>query len=130
MRMGVSASTSTSMIDGRAALHLIRGVTNGGKVFRPSDWPERLAGVIALFVREKKPAVGLAAYSFAVPLVEEGVRCLSVAPELASVCPEAFDFVIRFAADNALPVQTRYRAGSSSAGKTNQAAAQTTCGAV
>ncbi|WP_258187677.1 DUF3579 domain-containing protein [Trinickia symbiotica] len=128
MTMGVSASTST--IDGRAAFHLIRGVTQGGKVFRPSDWPERLAGVIALFVREKKPAVGLAAYSFAVPLVEEGVRGLSVAPELASVCPEAFDFVIRFAADNALPVQTRHRAGSDGADKADQAPAQTTCGAV
>lgn len=121
---------SKSPIDPQAAYHLVRGVTHGGKVFRPSDWPERLAGVIALFVREKQPGVGLAAYSLAVPHVEEGIRCLSVAPELSSACPEAFDFVIRFAADNALPVETRYRAGSDKADDLDQAGAQITCGAV
>lgn len=126
----MSTSKSESMIDRQAAFHLVRGVTYEDKVFRPSDWPERLAGVIALFVREKRPTVGLAAYSFAVPLVEGGIRCLSVAPELLSACPEAFDFVMRFAADNALPVHTGYRTDGDEAGNVDQAGAQTTCGAV
>ena len=85
--------------------HRIAGVTRDGKPFRPGDWAERLAGVITLFVKEKRPASSVAATWLAVPFVKGGVRCLSVSPQLAKVCPEAFDFVMRFACDNELVVE-------------------------
>ena len=85
-------------------VHRIVGMTHGGKPFRPGDWAERLAGVITLFVRERRPGCSVAATWLAVPLVQEGVRCLNVAGDLAEICPEAFEFVMRFAKDNELPV--------------------------
>ncbi|RDU97946.1 DUF3579 domain-containing protein [Trinickia dinghuensis] len=88
---------------GRAG-HRIVGVTHGGKQFRPGDWAERLAGVITLFVKERRPGRGVASTWLAIPFVDAGVRCLSVSGELAEICPEAFEFVMRFAEDNELPV--------------------------
>ncbi|MGG1946981.1 DUF3579 domain-containing protein [Trinickia sp. NRRL B-1857] len=90
----------------RIDTHRIVGVTHGGKVFRPGDWAERLAGVIVLFVKERRPGSAVASTWLAVPLVEAGVRCLSVSGELAEICPEAFEFVMRFASDNELPVRS------------------------
>lgn len=93
----------------RNPAHLIVGITHGGKTFRPGDWAERLAGVIALFVKEKRPGRNLAATWLAVPFVDNGTKCLTVSGELADICPEAFDFVMRFAADNELPVEAGVR---------------------
>jgi len=89
----------------RHRTHLILGITPGGKTFRPGDWAERLAGVITLFVKEKRPGRNLASTWLAVPFVDDGVKCLTVSDELAEICPEAFEFVMRFAADNGLPVE-------------------------
>ena len=82
----------------------IIGTTHGGKPFRPGDWAERLAGVITLFVKERKPGCSVASAWLAVPFVDGGHRCLRVSAALAETCPEAFDFVMRFARDNDLPV--------------------------
>jgi hypothetical protein len=82
----------------------IIGTTHGGKPFRPGDWAERLAGVITLFVKERRPGCSVASTWLAVPFVEAGVRCLSVSADLARTCPDAFEFVMRFAKDNELPV--------------------------
>jgi hypothetical protein len=101
-------------LDGRARSGCrIAGITRDGKPFRPGDWAERLAGVIALFVKEKRPGSSVAATWLAVPLVEGGVRCLSVSPRLADVCPEALEFVMRFADDNGLVVRADGDAASS-----------------
>lgn len=89
----------------RNPAHRIIGITRGGKTFRPGDWAERLAGVIALFVKEKRPGRDRASTWLAVPFVDEGIKCLTVSGELAEICPEAFEFVMRFAADNELPVE-------------------------
>lgn len=85
--------------------HRIIGITHGGKPFRPGDWAERLAGVITLFVRERRPGCSVASAWLAVPLVDNGVRCLNVSGDLAGICPEAFEFVMRFAEDNELQVR-------------------------
>jgi hypothetical protein len=91
--------------DHRTGGHLIVGMTHAGKPFRPGDWPERLAGVIALFVKERRPGSSVASTWLAVPLVGGGARCLHVSGELAQICPEAFEFVMRFAEDNELQVR-------------------------
>lgn len=88
----------------RAALRIV-GITHEGKPFRPGDWAERLAGVITLFVKERRPGRSVAATWLAVPFVDGSLKCLIVAGELADVCPEAFDFVMRFAKDNELRVE-------------------------
>jgi hypothetical protein len=86
--------------------HRILGITHDGKVFRPGDWAERLAGVITLFVKERRPARCVASTWLAVPFVDGSIKCLTVSEELADVCPEAFEFVMRFAEDNALLVRS------------------------
>ncbi|VWB63607.1 PhnO [Burkholderia pseudomultivorans] len=95
--------TEQDRIDG----YLIRGVTRAQKTFRPSDWPERLAGVITLFVGERRPGHPGALTRLAMPVVAGGVKCLFVSGELRSVCADAFDFAMQFAADNDLPVEVR-----------------------
>lgn len=93
----------------RPPAHLIVGITRGGKTFRPGDWAERLAGVIALFVKERRPGRDAAATWLAVPFVDDGIKCLTVSGELAQICPEAFEFVMRFATDNELQVEEGLR---------------------
>lgn len=87
--------------------HTIIGTTPSGSAFRPGDWAERLAGVITLFVKERRPGGSVASTWLAVPFVHGGVKCLGVSAELADVCPEAFEFVMRFAVDNELTVEAR-----------------------
>lgn len=52
---------------GRLDGFLIRGITHAQKTFRPSDWPERLAGVITLFVGERRPGYPCALTRLACP---------------------------------------------------------------
>ncbi|TDY16666.1 uncharacterized protein DUF3579 [Paraburkholderia sp. BL6665CI2N2] len=84
--------------------YLIRGVTSQHTLFRPGDWAERLRGVITLFVGERCPGNHIASTPLAMPVVEQDVKCLRVARELGRICPDAFDFVMRFASDNDLTV--------------------------
>lgn len=88
---------------------LIQGVTLAGKTFRPSDWPERLAGALSSF-RPRRGAAGNAigahiGYSpYCVPQVIEGIKCVIVNEALRDLAPMAWDFVMHFARDNALQV--------------------------
>ncbi|MDN7184087.1 DUF3579 domain-containing protein [Caballeronia sp. SEWSISQ10-4 2] len=86
---------------------LINGLTRHRKIFRPGDWVERLMGVIILYVGERRPGMHIASTRLAMPVDDGGVRCLIVSGELRRVCPEAFDFVVRFAEDNDLPMEIR-----------------------
>lgn len=88
----------------------IRGITRDGRTFRPSDWAERLAGVMAQF-----PAPGGAgglgghiAYSpWCVPTTLDGAKCVVVNRALRDHEPMAWDFVMGFARDNELQVIRR-----------------------
>ncbi len=95
------------MTDDGIECYLIRGVTSQCRLFRPGDWAERLAGVITLFVGERGPGIHLACTRLAMPVVEQDLKCLRIAHELRRVCPDAFDFVMRFARDNDLAVDIR-----------------------
>ncbi|KLU20613.1 hypothetical protein EOS_40480 [Caballeronia mineralivorans PML1(12)] len=95
--------------------YLIKGFTHDRKVFRPGDRAERLMGVITLFVGERRPGIHIAATRLAMPVVDAGVKCLIISAELQDVCPEAFDFVVRFAEDNRLPVDVRLASGDGAA---------------
>ncbi|MGA8009949.1 MAG: DUF3579 domain-containing protein [Thiomonas sp.] len=84
----------------------IRGITADGRTFRPSDWSERLAGLMARFrpvgVSRKEAHLGYSPYC--VPTMVEGVRCLVVSESLRDIEPMAFDFLLNFARDNQLDV--------------------------
>ncbi len=82
----------------------ILGLTRSGKVFRPSDWAERLAGVMSSFrpggaQNRHHPA----SYSpWCVPNTLNGTKCVVVHTDLREAEPMAFDFVMNFARDNEL----------------------------
>ena len=87
--------------------YVIRGITQDGRTFRPSDWVERLAGAISCF-RPEGTVGGIGAFigysPYCVPTVIDSVRCVIVNDALRGIEPMAWDFVMNFARDNGLPV--------------------------
>ncbi|MGZ8253709.1 MAG: DUF3579 domain-containing protein [Burkholderiaceae bacterium] len=85
----------------------VHGMTLEGRPFRPSDWAERLAGVLSCYrpggmVSGRDAFIG---YSpFVRPMVIDGVKCVLLDERLRDVERMAFDFVINFARDNGLTV--------------------------
>ena len=86
---------------------LILGLTRDGKTFRPTDWAERLAGVMSQF-RPGGPQRGshLGYSPWCVPSVRDGVRCVVVQGDLRDSDVLAWDFCVNFARDNDLQVLT------------------------
>jgi hypothetical protein len=79
---------------------IIQGVTRAGRAFRPSDWAERLCGVLSTFGGDQQMR-----YSpYVRPILMDGVRCVLVRPELRAVEPRAYRFLRDFANDNELVV--------------------------
>ena len=95
---------------------VILGQTSAGRVFRPSDWAERLAGVMAVFRPGKAGTQQHLAYSpYVVPSSQGGVRCVIVDPQLRELEPMAYSFVLNFARDNDLMTESLAPAPSGSA---------------
>mgnify|MGYP003382137640 FL=1 len=84
---------------------LIVGTTLEGKAFRPSDWTERLAGVMSQF-RPGGPQPGshLGYSPWCLPVVRDGVKCVAVHRDLRDHDVLAWDFCVNFARDNDLQV--------------------------
>jgi hypothetical protein len=83
----------------------IQGITHEGKTFRPSDWAERLAGVMSSFrPGGAKPGSHLSYSPWCIPTTLNGVKCVVVNSDLRDHEPMAWDFVINFARDNNLQV--------------------------
>ncbi len=83
----------------------ILGVTLAGRAFRPSDWAERLAGVMSQF-RPGGQAQGkhLTYSPWCIPTSVNNVRCVIVHHDLRDYNVMAWDFVMGFAKDNELQV--------------------------
>ena len=83
----------------------ILGITQSGKTFRPSDWAERLAGVMSPF-RPGGPQPGshLGYSEWCVPTVVNDIRCVVVHHDLRDAEPMAWDFCMNFGKDNDLQV--------------------------
>lgn len=79
---------------------IIHGTTTSGKVFRPSDWAERLCGILSSFNKDHR----LAYHEWVNPVLIEKVRCVAVDAQLEEVNPAMFKFLMDFAADNDLRV--------------------------
>lgn len=83
----------------------IQGITVDGRTFRPSDWAERLAGVMSSFrPGGAQPGSHLSYSPWCVPTVINGIKCVIVNSELRNHEPMAWDFVLNFAKDNELQV--------------------------
>lgn len=88
----------------RPVYFVIFGETLQGRRFRPSDWSERLAGVMAPF-GPPGMAVGRLAYSpYVFPRVIGGVKCVVVDDRLRDSSPLAWKFARDFARDNQLKI--------------------------
>jgi hypothetical protein len=86
----------------------IQGITRDGRTFRPSDWAERLAGVMSSFrPGGAQPGSHLSYSPWCIPTVIDGIKCVIVNRELRDHEPMAWDFVINFARDNDLKVSER-----------------------
>ena len=91
------------MLGGTAAANaivefVIQGVTLDGKPFRPSDWAERLCGVMSAFGGDHRMQ-----YSpYVHPVTAAGVRCVVVDVRLEEIEPMAYRFLLGFAKENEL----------------------------
>jgi hypothetical protein len=84
----------------------IQGITSDGKQFRPSDWAERLCGVMSCFRPEGSggPNAHLQFSPYVRPTVIGGVKAVVVNEDLRDIEPLAYHFVIDFAKDNDLQI--------------------------
>jgi len=85
------------------SVFLILGVTPTGRAFRPSDWADRLAGVMAGFQPPGSGPRSHLQYSpYVLPGLHEGRKCVRVDPAIAEAEPMALPFLLNFARDNDL----------------------------
>jgi hypothetical protein len=85
--------------------YFIQGITKSGKKFRPSDWSERLCGVMSAFGPKPKGPNAYMQYSIYVrPTIIGDTKAVIVDSRLRDIDPMAFDFVLNFASDNDLVV--------------------------
>jgi len=90
----------------RADEFVILGVTSKGRQFRPSDWAERLCGVMSCF---RPPGSGgpnahIRYSPYVHPTVIDGVKAVVVNNAIRNIEPLAYHFVVNFAKDNDLQV--------------------------
>lgn len=88
------------MSEKRPENFIVIGLTLDGKKFRPSDWAERLCGVMSAFGTERKmkysPYVGPGDFN--------GDKAVFVDGRLNEIEPMAYRFMLNFAQDNDLQI--------------------------
>ncbi|MEW5943787.1 MAG: DUF3579 domain-containing protein [Pseudomonadota bacterium] len=79
---------------------IIQGITKSGRTFRPSDWAERLSGVMSTVGADNRMS-----YSpYVRPVTVNGVKGVWVDKKLQEVDARAYNFLLAFARDNELQV--------------------------
>ena len=81
---------------------IIKGTTHEGRAFRPSDWAERLCGVMRCFERDQQGYNHITYSEYVRPTLYEGVKSVIVHHALNNIKPEAYRFFIEFAQSNNL----------------------------
>ncbi len=79
---------------------VIKGLTREGQQFRPSDWSDRLCGVMSAFGADEQ----LRYSPLVQPALRDGLRCVIVKKELAALEPRLFKFFLSFAVENELQI--------------------------
>jgi hypothetical protein len=80
---------------------VIVGTTTAGRAFRPSDWAERLCGMMSVFSEDRH----LSYSPYLKPVMSAGVRCVVVDRDLEKIDPAAYSFLFGFARDNELTLR-------------------------
>ena len=80
---------------------ILHGLTQDGRIFRPSDWAERLCGAVASYDKNRRitfhPCVSLASIN--------GIKCVVVETSLEQDDEMLFEFLIEFATENKLKIE-------------------------
>ena len=93
------------MVSSTSRQLFIQGVTTSGRTFRPSDWAERLAGVMSQFrPGGATPGSHLSYSPWCIPQTIGNIKCVVVHTDLRGYEPMAWDFLMNFAKDNNLQV--------------------------
>lgn len=79
---------------------VIRGITSQGRTFRPSDWADRLAGLVSQVGMDNR----LNYCRGVQPVTRAGVRCVVINRDLERQDNRMFEFLLGFARDNDLEV--------------------------
>ncbi len=79
---------------------VILGVTESGELFRPSDWAERVSGVLSTFRKHRMHYSPLLQ-----PSTRHGYRCILLDPELQVTKPDLYNSIMKFAITNQLRVR-------------------------
>lgn len=95
-----TAGYSTNKMTNVSAKITIKGLTNEGKKFRPSDWAERLTASVASFGRGRRMIFHPNVHMVTI----EGVSCVVVDSELEQQDPMLFNFLIDFGKGNNLQI--------------------------
>lgn len=88
------------MFDGSPEI-VIQGITEAGHAFRPSDWAERLCGMMSVFGQDRH----LSYSPYLKPIMAGGIRSVVVDLQLEEHDPDAFRFLLDFARDNELKLR-------------------------
>ena len=80
---------------------VIVGTTIAGRSFRPSDWAERLCGMMSVFSEDRH----LSYSPYLKPVMSAEVRCVVVDRDLEKIDPAAYSFLLSFARDNELTLR-------------------------
>ena len=72
---------------------VIYGTTSNGKTFRPSDWAERLCGILSSFDKGNR----LSYHQWVRPLLIGKIRSVAVGKQLETINPPMFRFLMDFA---------------------------------
>jgi len=79
---------------------IIKGINHQGKIFRPSDWVERLAAILSSFEDGNR----LKYHNSAYPCNIEGIKSLIISKKMSDESPSAYTFIMDFAHNNNLTV--------------------------
>lgn len=88
------------MFDGAAEI-VILGITATGQKFRPSDWADRLCGMMSVFGEDRQ----LSYSPYLKPVMVQGTTCVVVDRDLEQLDPAAYKFLMGFARDNELTMR-------------------------
>ena len=88
------------MFDGAAEI-IIQGINAAGEKFRPSDWADRLCGMMSVFGEDRQ--LGYSPYLK--PIIVAGTTCVVVDRILENLDSAAYKFLMAFARDNELQLR-------------------------
>ncbi len=78
---------------------VIEGITEDGKIFRPSDWAERVSGQLSTIKNQRLHYSPLLKPSY-----KDGKRCLIIDSELKTANPALYQHILDFAKNNKLKI--------------------------